>query len=142
LDSVALDFSAFMGSIARRKMLRHQIAPRLLQARAQQLPFSDGSFPAVVSTFPTNFVYDPKTIAEIYRVLQPGGRFVCVPNGELSGSGPVQKLLEFAYRVTGQRGSSPLAIHDRFEAVGFTLSQVVEPCRSSKAEIIIAHKPN
>jgi ubiquinone/menaquinone biosynthesis C-methylase UbiE len=142
LESIALDFSPFMGSIARRKLVRRNVAPRLIRARAQALPFADASFPAVVSTFPTNFVFDPKTIAEVYRVLQPGGRFVFVPNGELSGNGLVRRILEFAYRVTGQRSSSPVRIEDRFEAVGFTFSQIVEPCRSSKAEVIIAQKPN
>jgi len=142
LKSVALDFSPYMGSITQQKLRRHNIEPRLVRARAQDLPFADTTFDAVVSTFPTNFVFDPKTIADVYRVLQPGGRFVCVPNGELSGDGVVQKVLEFAYRLTGQRGSSPLRIQERFETVGFTLSQLIEPCRSSKAEIIIAQKPN
>jgi ubiquinone/menaquinone biosynthesis C-methylase UbiE len=142
LDSVALDFSPFMGSIARRKLLRRRLTPRLLRARAQNLPFADESVPVIVSTFPTNFAYDPHTIAEVYRVLQPGGRFVCVPNGELSGNGLIHRALEFAYRVTGQRGSSPIQLDDRFEAVGFTLTQLTEPCKSSKADIIIAHKPN
>ena len=141
LESIALDFSPFMGSVARRKLVRRNIVPRLVRARAQDLPFADASFPAIVSTFPTNFVFDPKTIAEVYRVLQPGGRFVFVPNGELSGRGLVRRMLEFTYRVTGQRSSSPARIEDRFEAVGFAFSQIVEPCRSSKAEVIIVQKP-
>jgi ubiquinone/menaquinone biosynthesis C-methylase UbiE len=95
-----------------------------------------------VSTFPTNFIFAPATIAEVYRILQPGGRLVIVPNGELAGSGPVQQSLEFAYRATGQRGGSPVNIEDRFRSVGFTLSRVVEQERSSRAEVIIAQKPS
>ncbi len=121
--------------------LAHGTGNLQLDLRAAGLPFADASFPAIVSTFPTNFVFDPKTIAEVYRVLQPGGRFVFVPNGELSGRGLVRRMLEFTYRVTGQRSSSPARIEDRFEAVGFAFSQIVEPCRSSKAEVIIAQKP-
>ena len=140
LESVALDFSPYMGSIARRKLLRHHITPSLVRAQAQVLPFADAFFPAVVSTFPTNFIYAQETLAEVYRVLQPGGRLVIVPNGELSGRGPVEKTVELAYRATGQRGASSVHIEDRFKSVGFVLSQVVEQGKSSRAEVIIAQK--
>ncbi|HLZ24691.1 MAG TPA: class I SAM-dependent methyltransferase [Ktedonobacterales bacterium] len=45
---------------------------------AQRLPFADASFDTVVSTFPTEYIYDRATLAEIARVLRPGGRLVVV----------------------------------------------------------------
>ena len=52
--------------------------PRLVQADAQQLPFLDGSFDLAVSAFGAlPFVADaPGTLAEVARVLRPGGRLV------------------------------------------------------------------
>ncbi|MCC7448337.1 MAG: class I SAM-dependent methyltransferase [Anaerolineae bacterium] len=141
LDSVGVDLSPFMGQIARRKLLRQRIIPKLARCRAQALPFPDNSFPAIVSTFPTDFIVDPKTLAEIYRILKPGGRLVFIPNGQLTGGGVAREGLEAAYRITGQRGPWPVRIEERFTEAGFTLSSVVEPCRISVAQVVIVEKP-
>jgi ubiquinone/menaquinone biosynthesis C-methylase UbiE len=140
LDSVAVDLSPYMGQIARRKLVRNRIVPKLVRARAQALPFPDESFPAVVSTFPTDFIVDAATLAEVYRVLKPGGRLVFVPNGVLTGGGVARQGLEFAYRATGQRGPWPLRIEDHFSDAGFKLSLISEPCRISVAQVAIAEK--
>lgn len=139
-DAVGYDLSRTMGRIARRKLRRAHITPKLVRGYAQQLPFPDGRFPAVVSTFPTDFIIDPLTIQEAYRVLQPGGRFVFVPNGAFTGRGVAKESLEAVYRATGQRGAWPEDVLARFEAAGFTLSQAIEPCRISAAYVMIAHK--
>jgi ubiquinone/menaquinone biosynthesis C-methylase UbiE len=141
LDSVAIDLSPYMTRIARRKLIHHRIAPALARARTQALPFPDRAFPAVVSTFPAEFIYDPATLAEVYRVLQPGGRFVFVPNALFKGGGIVKQGLELVYRATGQRGAWPTWIEDRFSTTGFKLSQTTEPCRISVAQVVIAEKP-
>jgi ubiquinone/menaquinone biosynthesis C-methylase UbiE len=140
LEPVGIDLSRAMGRIASRKLRRYRIAPQLAQARAQALPFPDESFAAVVSTFPTEFIVDSATLAEVYRVLEPGGRLVFVPNGQLTGGGLARQSLELAYRVTGQRGPWPPDIEARFQTAGFSLSQAVEPGRFSVAQVIIAHK--
>jgi ubiquinone/menaquinone biosynthesis C-methylase UbiE len=139
-DSIGLDLSPYMGRIARRKLIKHGIAPKLARGKAQALPFPDESFPAVVSTFPTDFIIDPATIAEIYRILKPGGRLVFVPNGVLTKGGIAREGLEAAYRATGQRSPWPVRIADRFSAAGFTVQQIVVPCKLSIAEVIVAEK--
>jgi ubiquinone/menaquinone biosynthesis C-methylase UbiE len=148
LDSIAMDLSPYMGRIARRKLLYNRITPKLIRARSQALPFPDSSFPAVVSTFPTEFIVDPVTIGEVYRVLQPSGRLVFVPNGAVTGGGPLRAGIEAAYRATGQRGNPgddpnlwPSRIETRFTAAGFKLSQVIEQYRNSIASVVIAEKP-
>lgn len=143
LTAVGLDLSPAMGRIARRKMLRHRIRPDLVRGNAQSLPFPASSFPAAVSTFPTEFIIAPATVREIYRVLQPGGRLVVVVNGLLTGGGVIRTLLEWAYQVTGQRGpwpGDPMAV---FREAGFTLEQVEVPLKRSVAQVIVATKgPN
>jgi SAM-dependent methyltransferase len=51
---------------------------RVQQADVQALPFIDASFDSVVSTFPTDYIFDPAALGEIVRVLRPGGRLVVV----------------------------------------------------------------
>ena len=48
---------------------------RLVQGRAEQLPFPDSTFDAVTFTYLMRYVADPAaTIHELARVLRPGGR--------------------------------------------------------------------
>lgn len=141
LNPVGLDFSPQMGEMAYGKLTRHHIPPKLVRGRAQTLPFATASFGVIVSTFPTEFIIDPLTISEAYRVLKPGGRLVFVPNGVLTRGGVAQQGIEAAYRATGQSGSWPVQVRDRFAAVGFTITQFMEKCPASVAQVVIAEKP-
>ncbi|MFL5826213.1 MAG: class I SAM-dependent methyltransferase [Thermoleophilaceae bacterium] len=50
--------------------------PAVVSAPGERLPFEDGSFDYVVTTFVLCTVDDPeRTLAEFARVLKPGGRF-------------------------------------------------------------------
>lgn len=82
----AIDQSPAMLS-ATRDELRHRRLPLedtpVVQASAQRLPFADAAFDSVVSTFPTDYIYDPATLGEIRRVLRPHGRLIIVVGASL-----------------------------------------------------------
>ena len=60
-----------------RKVAGARPAVRVVQTEAESLPFEDQSFDTVVSTLVLCTVRDPDaTLAEIRRVLKPGGRFL------------------------------------------------------------------
>lgn len=64
-----------------------------ITGNAQMLPFDDASFDRVSIAFGIRNVTDiPKALAEMHRVLRPGGRFVC-----LEFSRPALPWLEKAY---------------------------------------------
>lgn len=72
-DVVAVDFSAGMIAEGHR---RHPTIT-LVEADAAALPFGDDEFDAVTISFGLRNVEDPKRVlAEMYRVLGPGGRLV------------------------------------------------------------------
>ena len=68
-DTVGYDLSPYMGRIAKRKMRRKGLAAKLVRGKAQQLPFPSGVFDAVISTFPTDFIFAAETLREINRIL-------------------------------------------------------------------------
>lgn len=144
-QSVAIDLSPYMGQIARRKLLRNRIEPRLVRARAETLPFADAAFSTIIATFPTNFIFDPRTLAEAFRLLNAGGRLIVVPNGMLAGKTQLARLVErgidLAYLATGQNAEAMAAIRARFEQAGFIFRVVQEPCDRSVAVVIVAEKP-
>ncbi|QZA33606.1 class I SAM-dependent methyltransferase [Hydrogenibacillus sp. N12] len=64
---------------AERRLRERGLAGALIAASAEALPFADGRFDAVVSTLVLCSVQDPrKALAEIRRVLKPGGRFLAL----------------------------------------------------------------
>lgn len=138
--TVALDLSRSMGRLARRKLRRRGIPAHLVRGRTQALPFPGERFPAVISTFPAEFIFDPATLAEIHRVLIPGGRLIVVLNGLLTQGGAAREALELAYRVTGQRGPWPAQADERLAAAGFRSRLVIETLRRSTALVLVADK--
>jgi len=85
----AVDFSAPMLDAARRKAEREGVADRidLVRLDAAALPFADGAFDAVGVSFGfRNLTYKnhnrDQHLAEIVRVVAPGGRFVIVESSQ------------------------------------------------------------
>jgi len=76
----------------------------LAQGRAEALPFPDDAFDTVVFTFLLRYVKDPQsTIAELVRVLKPGGRLA-----SLEFSVPGNRLIRWLWLLY-TRAVMPLA---------------------------------
>jgi ubiquinone/menaquinone biosynthesis C-methylase UbiE len=72
-----IDLTPAMLAIARGRARELGIAAALLVADAQALPFGAASFDSVVCTLGLNAIPDDQAaVAEMYRVLRPGGRLV------------------------------------------------------------------
>jgi ubiquinone/menaquinone biosynthesis C-methylase UbiE len=102
-----LDLSPYMLRITRRKLRRRGLAVPLCRGQAQAIPFADGVFDAMVSTFPAGFILYPATLREVARVLRPNGRAVVVAEARLEKHGPLGRFIEWLYAITGQRGPWP-----------------------------------
>jgi ubiquinone/menaquinone biosynthesis C-methylase UbiE len=92
-----LDLSEGMLGIARERATSLGRAVSLRQGDARALPFADGSFDTVVCTFGLCAIPDHElAIAEMVRVLRPGGRLVLVDHVASSArlARGVQWLLE------------------------------------------------
>ncbi len=97
---VGLDLSPQMGRMARQ---RTNGRLPLLRARVTAVPLADQAVNAVLATFPTDYIADPQTLAEVKRVLAVNGRFIILPYAQLTGRGPIHRLIELAFRLTGQK---------------------------------------
>src|SRR5829696_4624682 len=74
-----IDLSEAMLDIARGRASQLGRTASLQQADAHELPFDDASFDTVVCTFGLCAIPDhTKAIAEMTRVLRPGGRLILV----------------------------------------------------------------
>ena len=97
LVAAGLDESAQMGRLAKRRLRGARLPVRLTRGLAQFLPFPAETFDSLVSTFPSEYIFDERTLTEAYRVLKAGGRFVVLPAGW-----PKNPMLGWLYRITGE----------------------------------------
>jgi demethylmenaquinone methyltransferase/2-methoxy-6-polyprenyl-1,4-benzoquinol methylase len=91
---VAADFCAPMLDAARPKVIRARVRNvDLLLADAAELPFPDASFDCITNGFLLRNVVDlPHCLAEMRRVLRPGGRVAALELTQLSG-GPLAAVV-------------------------------------------------
>jgi ubiquinone/menaquinone biosynthesis C-methylase UbiE len=76
LHVIGIEPSAAMQRVAARKLTRRNIDVPRIRASTAALPFASESFDTVISTFPADYILQPAGLAEIARVLLPGGRLV------------------------------------------------------------------
>ncbi len=106
-QAYGLDESRFMGQQASRRLKAGHFPLRLVRGYAQELPWTSAAFDCILSTFPTEYIFDPKALLEIHRVLAPEGRLVILPLAWITGSRPMEKLAAWLFRITGQAPGEP-----------------------------------
>lgn len=79
LSPAGVDESMQMLQQAKRRITRAGFSPGLIRSLAQDLPFPNAQFNTVVSTFPTEYILDTRTIMEVWRVLKADGQLVILP---------------------------------------------------------------
>ena len=149
-----VDLSPNMGRQARRRLLNKKLPANLVRAKVQALPFATAVFHTVLSTFPTDYIVDPATLTAVHRALKPNGRLVIVPEGHLTGHGILHKLIEWLFRITGQRSDPFTAantpewppssvwqpLRQRFAEAGLTLTVETISLPRSQVTILLATK--
>lgn len=143
LNPVSFDLSAQMSRQLLRRVKSHGLAPRQLRADAQRLPFADGTFDCVLSTFPAGFIFASATLAEVRRVLVEGGRFIIVPNAVFRSTDLPTRLVQLAYAITGQNATAATTsagFQARFEAAGFTFESHIVSTRRADVTVWVCSR--
>jgi ubiquinone/menaquinone biosynthesis C-methylase UbiE len=138
LFTVGIDESTQMGRLAKR---RSGGTARLTRGLAQHLPFPAESFDSVISTFPAEYISDPRTLAEVKRCLINGGRFIVLPV-----AWPKNPFLDWLFRVTGESPSEAMELvkarfRQPFVTAGFETKVQTLDVKSSMLLLIVATKP-
>lgn len=151
VEVIGLDLSAHMGRQAQK---RTQRTVPLTRGLVQELPFATAVFDTVLSTFPTDYIIDPDTLASVHRILKVDGRFLIVPEGHLNGQGYLYKFIDWLFEITGQRAGTFVVddgrywpgdalwqpITQRFNEAGFDLTIERMQLTRSGVTVIVATK--
>ncbi len=106
-----LDESPQMGRLARAG-LHHLGYTKIALTRglAQALPYASQTFDTVVSTFPSEYIFDRHTLHEAYRTLKEGGRLVILPFAWITGKNALDRFLSWLFKVTAQTPPDALEV--------------------------------
>jgi ubiquinone/menaquinone biosynthesis C-methylase UbiE len=141
-QAYGLDESRQMGRLARQRLQQKGFIPCLARGIAQALPYPAGTFQQVVATFPTEYIADPRTLMEIYRVLAQDGEAVLLLLAWITDKRWYGRLAAWLFRVTGQ---APVAWDDRhleaFQRIGFQSRAEQLSLKSSTLLIVHLRKP-
>jgi ubiquinone/menaquinone biosynthesis C-methylase UbiE len=137
---VGIDLSPYMAKLARRRLRRLQLPLPLSRARAQALPFPSDYFNNVVATFPTNYIFEPDTLAEVRRVLKPSARLVIVVEGQLRGPWPIRPVIDWLYKITDQHNFPRIKPLSEFERHLFDARWEMVGRNGAAARLLIAKK--
>jgi ubiquinone/menaquinone biosynthesis C-methylase UbiE len=141
-----LDASPQMGRQAYHRIRRMKGKPHLVNGYAQFLPFQDSSFDSAIATFPSEYISSPQTIAEVYRILVPGGAFTILPLAWITGSSLPDRLARSLFRITSQTPTEDVEqmssiIKEHFPVSPFEVSTEVVHLPGSSLLLIHASKP-
>lgn len=139
---IALEPNLHMHSYLRAAAARHGVTVDVRAGVAERIPMADESVEAVIASLVLCSVADPpRALAEIRRVLRPGGRFWCIehvaaPEGTTLAR--VQRLVRRPWRwafegCETQRHTTELLRESGFESLEvqpFTLRTAFVPIRS------------
>jgi ubiquinone/menaquinone biosynthesis C-methylase UbiE len=123
IEITGIDVSPAMLEVARRRAQSLGRRVELVIGDAQALPFPDQRFDTVVSTIALCSIPDDRqAVAETWRVLRPGGRFVALehvrsPNIVIRG---LERLLE-SYTVHAQADHLLREPLETAQAAGFSI---------------------
>lgn len=137
---IGIDVSRAMSRLAQRRTRSLARPVHLLRAQAQAIPLTQASIDTILALFPTPYIVDPVTLAEVHRVLKPGGRLVILPEARLAPTGIGNRFLETLYKLTGQRPSARVSEGewtgaDLDDRAGFWLNALSATPEWSTAEI-------
>ncbi len=135
--AVGIDESSQMGRLAKRNT---KGMARIVRSVAQHLPFPSEAFDTIVSTFPSEYIFDPRALVEARRCLMDGGRLIVLPVAL-----PKNPFLDWLYKATGESPSETMEVFQsgagrRFAEAGFKTETKLVELTSSRLLIITAEK--
>ena len=146
LIAFGLDESRQMGRMAFSRLTRFRLPVALTRGQTQFLPFGADCFDNLAATFPSEYIFDLRTLEEIYRVLRPGGKLIVIPMASMGGKNLADRAAAWVFRITGQASDITETLKDRikapFAAAGFEVRVETVEKRSSTVLVIVAHRPS
>jgi ubiquinone/menaquinone biosynthesis C-methylase UbiE len=101
-SSYGIDASKYMARQASSRLRQRGYNPNLVIGKTQFLPYPHSAFNYVISTFPSEYIFDPQTLEEVWRVLDHSGELIVLANAWITGDRFLERILAWLFRRTHQ----------------------------------------
>lgn len=102
VEAHGVDFNRRMVETARRNLSRASVGAALVQANVERLPYRDGCFDCLVNTMAFSGYPDGRrALAEMHRVLRPGGKLVLIDVGYPADRNRIGTALASLWKLSG-----------------------------------------
>jgi ubiquinone/menaquinone biosynthesis C-methylase UbiE len=135
-----LDESHQMGRIAKRRLTRLGVQPKLARGDAVVLPFAEKSFHQVVMTFPSEYILNRASLVEIHRVLVDDGVAIMLLLAWITGQKPLERAVAWFTHVTTQAPDWHAESLEPLKNAGFKVSWEMIDLNSSKVLMVRMEK--
>lgn len=146
--NVGIDASTQMTRITQRRLQNAGLPVNIAQASTYQIPFPESLFTTVVSTFPSEFLYNLQTYEEIHRVLKPGGELLMIPGvQEVTGPGHggslilrvADRIVSWLYSFTAEEINPDTSWKETFidQLCSIGLSTRIESVQLDRAVVLL-----
>lgn len=137
-EVIGLEPSPQMLWVLRRKACRKGISLKCIRGQAQAIPFQQGSFTTVLSTFPTNYVLQRESLVEVRRVLSIKGCWVILGLGVVFKSAFRRWLSRFVF---GELNPQVYHVYSKLaDETGFSTRWVYHETRKYTLPVLILEK--
>jgi ubiquinone/menaquinone biosynthesis C-methylase UbiE len=141
---IGVDISPHMIAQAQQRIRRAALGVSIPQVRCrvEALPFRSGTFDSAVSVsvFPTEYIAQPRTLAEAARVTHEQGRLIVVVGAQFGQHPPGTRFVDWLYRIPGQCEPPAEAEPDVFKRLNLTAHVETEKVGASTVTIVVAEK--
>ena len=140
-----LDESEQMVRQAARRIKNQRQTANLARGLAQYMPFPE-YFETIVATFPSDYIFDPKTIKEINQVLSPGGVLIILLSVMPAQGSVLDGIFRRASDFIFQERQNPLEnrleqIIQEYQNEGLAIQKVSLERKAYSLILLIGKKP-
>jgi SAM-dependent methyltransferase len=137
---IGLDESRQMVRITACRLVNNGFHPRITRADVHHIPLAGESFEQVVMTFPAEFIVKPEVMAEIRRVLIPGGKAIVLSMAWITGGKAWERLAAWVNRISGETPDWDPEILDRLKPAGFEADWELIDLNNSRVLLVFLKK--
>jgi ubiquinone/menaquinone biosynthesis C-methylase UbiE len=150
ISAYGLDASVQMTRMASKNLSKNLFNPKISLGIAQDLPFPGNRFDNIVATFPSEYISDPQSLAQAFRVLKDDGELLIIPVAWITGKKWWDRLAAGLFQITGQapgidlesKNFEKLIPVELFQENGFDISLELIQLSTSKVLLLRAAKSN
>lgn len=101
-----IDESRQMNKICKKRNKNQLAKLKIVRGLVNSLPYADQQFDKIISTFPSEYIYDTKFLDELNRVLKFDGEFIALTSVRFLGKSIFDVINSILFKATNEHLNS------------------------------------